>query len=412
MSGVTNTLIFFLGFLTPLPLFFDIEKFQLIVLDFNYGTITTGINSGIPVPVGLFATSFFLAYSTKLSLTIFKKPLILCTLIFLAYAYYRIGLKSVPLIFPIIGFFYISGAFRNFNEIKSFAYGYTLGAASFFACYALSLVFYMPLNIDDTMASGYQLFGYEIYQFYVSVSAVTSLIFSVMLLLITVSKDTRSAVLSSCLYIITIISPIIILSAARKAAFVELCVFAVLLVVRIISDGKQLSLRKLLPLFLLAVVIVYFYFVINTNRDFTIEGAVDQRGDAYQEFLHIIPDLSLIDYFFGNRSEFGGYSNIAVDLFMSLGIVGFVCYVTLLILSLKALKQSTKLITVRAYRDTAVLQTTLQCLFLVSFIVGNTVNLNLTQPYYVVNLVGLLCVAYTVIRKVLTNRTIATDSVI
>ena len=91
-------------------------------------------------------------------------------------------------------------------------------------------------------------------------------------------------------------------------------------------------------------------------------------------------DLNLWQFLFGwEAGSFGGYSNLLLDLFARLGILGVLTTASIMIYAVVNLVK---------YWGIQKFYLPILLAPVVNVIVGNAANLNLTQPYYVTSLIA------------------------
>ena len=169
-----NILLYFIGFLIPIPLFFDLQKFAWVLIEYEMSIVT--VSAGKPVPIALFLLPFLFLLKLKYS-DIINYILVIILLCFFNFNLINkldfvrfISLLIIPL------FFYISYNLSKTNYF-SFSRGYFAGLLSFTSLHAISFFFNFSDSVslvDNLRYGGRNFFGLEIYQFWVSISAVIS----------------------------------------------------------------------------------------------------------------------------------------------------------------------------------------------------------------------------------------------
>ena len=126
------------------------------------------------------------------------------------------------------------------------------------------------------------------------------------------------------------------------------------------------------------------YLNASAARSFGVIYAIEQRQLPYIRFYEEVMSANFFDIIFGFQVGFGGYSNILIDVFARTGVIGVVATILMIVLPGVNLGR-------RLYCSTDVFgKVALLCL-LTNLTIGNLSNLNLTQPFYVINLIMLLC---------------------
>ena len=394
-------LFFILGFLGPIPLFINFQNLSLILVKFNQAIAYRGINGDIPIPIGFIANAIFILLLIKKrnNLSVFIKSILFLISIFIL-VYYKFGFIRVfailsPFIF-LIGFQKIIS--KPDKDLIAYIYGYLLGILSFFSVVLVSflsssLINY--LNIEVLLESDIirninsinlnfarQVFNIEIYQYYISVSAVISLIIGT-LILMKINIEYKNKFINNLLKIIIILSLIISSTTLRKTTILELIILAFLIFInKILNKRVQIWFWQMLTL---SFSYLNFFLITNTRISaINIKQMLQER--PYFKFLKdAFYNKSFSDILFGSTPGFGDYSNIFLELLFRSGLVGLFLYITLLSIILKKIySQFSNKIHLR-----------LIIIFILSnLLIGNLLNLNLTQPYYVCNLFSVLLFSY------------------
>ena len=127
------------------------------------------------------------------------------------------------------------------------------------------------------------------------------------------------------------------------------------------------------------VIFILFYNHIGAQRDdVSVSGSWYQRSGPYIAFALALLEINTIEFLFGYKTGFGGYSNILIDIFTRSGLVGVVAII--MSIALPFIK-----IFMAAWARAGLFDKLLIVMLLNNLVVGNLANLNLTQPYFVIN---------------------------
>ena len=212
-----------LGFISSWPLFFDAKTLSIILIDFTPIVATYQLDA-VPVPIGLLSLSFYillLMIRTKSlfflvrSLSIY---LLILTPILLGFDLDRIPVLITPIIFLII--------LKRLVKIKyipndGFVIGYLIGLLILYFSNILSYLYFSLIGgefLDFRYSK--QIFGFEIWQYFITYSAIASLVCGTCLLYM---KD-NFKILSKFkifLFLIFLFSLISSTLTFRKAALLE-----------------------------------------------------------------------------------------------------------------------------------------------------------------------------------------------
>lgn len=220
-------------------------------------------------------------------------------------------------------------------------------------------------------------FGYEIYAFYVSYSAVVTLFLMLLLSDLMLKKVVPAPLSFVCIFLLLVS----LFGASRKAVFLELFLyFCFLIPITFNILRLTLSLKKLLLSSLVFLGVVAYFVWMQNYRPFSAKTMIDSRGESNSIFLDIVEKIDAWQFLFGFESGFfGGYSNLLLDLFARLGAVGvltvgfLIAYASINLAKHWGIQKS---------------QIAILIPLLVNLAVGNSANLNLTQPYYVTALIS------------------------
>lgn len=372
---------FSIGLIAPWPLYF--EQFSLTpnLVQFNLNSFSLGSdNSLIPlIAYSLLLIFVFLGVNKHLLKFLFcsivLSPLVL--IIFNGIPFARV----CALFFPIVLIFLFGNLIRSeIFKIDSFIAGYITG---FILLYTFNILSFISGTVNTGVldfAFARQVFGFEIYAFYVSYSAVAALNTGFYLLALLSFKRIKKST-KIYFFVLVLLSLSIVILSERRAALVDLYFLFLLIFAAQFKNLLQFKSSYRSILFL----IVSFLFLIppTLNLFSSLFLVFNVRDQAYFEVIALIDKASFGQLLFGFRSGFGGFSNLFLELVVRSGLVGLFAYLSFFAFSVSYFWASIKLITNNrlSFADFVPL---LFCLF--SLLSGNIINLNLSLPYYSFNL--------------------------
>ena len=127
------------------------------------------------------------------------------------------------------------------------------------------------------------------------------------------------------------------------------------------------------------VILISSNYLISSTRTMDFKLIVQERNYLY--YLKTMPIENLSQILFGYKSRFGGFSNLFIELFTSGGIIGVTIYVVIFIILFRNILKL-----VDNNKDMKLLMVFISFNLLIS----NSVNMNLSQPYYVCNLYSII----------------------
>ena len=397
--------LFILGFLTPIPLFINLEDLSLMLIRFNPIIAYLGTDTDIPIPIGFISSIIFIFLILKKTnnLSKFIKTIIIFLFIF-GVTYYKFGTLRVlsilsPFIF-FIGFWKI--LFAPYRYLLSYSYGYLLGLSSFITLNVISFITFSLIDIYSLETSieseiirnvkglnlnfARQIFNLEIYQYYISVTAIVSIALATLIFL-KINNEYKNKYLNHLLTYIIITSFLISSFSLRKTTLIELsCISFLILINKLLNRKVAISFWLLLTLSFTSINI----FLISNTRILNFTEMAASR--PYFRYVKIIfNNASFSDILFGSSpmnviSGIRGFSNIFLELIYTSGLIGLLLYAILLTILLKRIYSK--------FSGKLHLQLIIILIFS-SLLIGNLFNLNLTQPYYVCNLFSILIFSYT-----------------
>lgn len=385
---------YILAFLIPLPLFFDLLSWSFVISPIDDSQIL--VEAGAPVPIGLAALALIIFFSClRLERLRFNKAL---PFTFASLAVFSLilasrvePLKLVALLLPALFLLAFSAALSQPQIFEKLAKGYLAGVL-FQAClHACSIVFYSS-SLETLFMSSRTFFGYEIYQAWVSYSALLSMAAGAAVIYALSLRN-----LPSMLRVLMLTAPIylIVILSARKAALVDLVLIFLIntfLFLRTFSFSDIYMIRKralinVVKLICISLFTFVFVFAVSELRETSLDLALEQRSSSYQIFYEMLLTLNWFQVLTGYESGWGGYSNFFVELIVRSGLIGMLAYLFGLF---NATRRFYLALFVPAGEDARALRgdIRMKCWFafaLGTFIVGNLVNMNIQLPYYTTN---------------------------
>ncbi len=358
---------FLLGFFISWPLYIDVNTLQFIIHS-SKDAIFFGSPSTLPLPIGVF--SFLLLF------LLIKKKYYLKSIIK--------GLPGFVILFVIlfdIGLFaYVFGTIfillnlllreksRIVHNFRGLTSGWLLGGS-------LQVIIFFFYNFNYILGirdDPPNIFDIQIYSFFVSYSAVISLLFSCMLVKILKSSLPQSSFL---------LGPVLFFPAyigMRKAVLLDLLSGVLFSIFSFFSRGGKINLRMIFAFLLLSVILILTYNYIGSLRDVSVSDSWYQRSGPYIKVALTLFEISTFEFLFGFDTGFGGYSNIILDIFVRSGLVGVIAIIISIAIPLVKIFRT-------AWVKAKILDKLLIIMLLSNLVVGNLANLNLTQPYFVIN---------------------------
>jgi hypothetical protein len=382
-----------LAFLIPLPLFFDFGSRSFVIHPVEYDKNLV-LEAGVPLPIGLAALALIILFSFTrvVSLSMNKAvPLTLvCLAIFALIAATRVEpLKLFAVLLPVLLLLVFSVTVSQPRIVEKISKGYLAGV--FFQVYLhVASIFFYGSDLEALITASRTIFGYEIYQAWISYSAVLSVVGGAGIIyalsLNNLSSRLRVLMLTFPVYLIVIL-------AARKAALVDLALIFLInafLMLRAIRFPEIYLFRKKglknALIFIFLSFLVYF-FVVFSPRELSLFIAQEQRSGSYEAFMAALPTLSLFQVLTGYAPGWGGYSNFIVEVIVRSGLIGMVAYISGLTFATMRFHRALFIPTggnAISLRGCIHIKSWF-AFALGSFIIGNLVNMNIQLPYYTVN---------------------------
>lgn len=391
-NNYLNYIFLILGLISPWPLFIDLYKFSIILIEFNPQSYTSKLDA-LPVPIGLFSLSiylFMLMFRTRSLFFLIKSTLIyilILTPILLGFDLLRIPILIFPIIFLVV--------IKRLVEIKyvpndGFSLGFLIGLLLLYLSNIVSFVYFSFLDNDFfNLEYARQIFGFEIWQYYVVYSSISSIVCGCITLYLL-----KNFKILSNFRIFLILLALSSLTAAilplRRAAFLDLFIINLLLFKDFLVNLRFAKIKKsnLLIFGSISAGLVIFTNLILLDRSFQVTA----RVKIASQFLSLIENVDFYTFLFGIQKGFGGYSSLFLELFIRNGFIGFVVYFSVLLYCFFSYFR--KLFKISNIPKSTNLS--LIVFLLSSAFIGNLVNLNFGVPYYVVNFACILVVIYSI----------------
>jgi hypothetical protein len=394
-----NYLYGLLGFVIPLPIFFDILSLKFVVVKVS-NAILTGVGVAIPISIGSFAIiSIFTLIGmlfSNFSQTLSKKGYIslIFIIIFSLYAIQSLTFfRVISLVIPYVAVFIVYFFIKNSKYFYSFIRGYEAGMLSFIILHFVSIMNERYFNAHSFMDIGEtssifitSFYGYNIYQSLVSYSAVLSF-FGIFLLIKIFSKLTG---FKRLLYVTTFFMIYVIIGyGARKAALLDLFILSSIVLYFLLFRafvGYKINKQKMfIMLSTLLTVVMLLLFSMYAERSLSYSSAINARGHAYDSLFSIFYNGNLLEIILGHgNGEWGGYGNFFIEMVMRLGLAGLLLYFSAMFLIFR------ELVIFLKNRSRLYKTHNLSIWFtfvLLSLLSSNVVNLNLQLPYYTFNII-------------------------
>lgn len=393
--------------LIPIPLFFDLVDFKLVLTTDTFPILQA------PLPVGmvffcigligfhilnLFNNSFvYFVGDKRLRYTLFSFSLILFLWL---YFVSDIGfLKIIQIMLPLLGaiFFIYPKDNRLLNVILKFTVGV---AVIYFTLHLISLYLNNGDFLKLTEFDFPYFFGSSIYQSLVSYPGVIFIYFCIAFYL-----SIRNIKTTGFLYTLVCIVLLSLLGfAARRASVFELLIlFFNLLVISgiYIVKYKRISKRILYYVFCFFPFLILFFYALTKfplgqrfNRIYQTGEFDSGRLDIYQKALGDFSN-NLGGLFFGQSGK-SGYHNYFLDMLYNIGILPIFIFFSMI--SLYFIYDFKKILNYFSGINWFSLEVILIAGCFSGFLVQSMVNASITQPYYLINFLVLI-LFYIVKRK-------------
>jgi hypothetical protein len=396
------------GFLSIIPIFINIESFKLVLIPFN-PSIYTSSAGGAPVNIGFIAITFTIFYSIlrNYDYNLFKslKYYIIFGLFYLFYNVLFLGLfRGLSLsIFYIytIAIYYI--LIREI-DISGFKHGFLTGIFIISASRLLHHGFHGYFDGWHTLARNF--FGIELYQYWISYPAVMSLIIMLLpIVFLRGIKDFKSGIL---ILIILVSCTNELFMASKRAPLVDIALIniTVIILVSLLYYYKKEITSSSLLIILFSFILIIGLIHLNRYTPLLDKKSYEHRALTYEMAIEKINNNSnkvevsnssgsnevlvsknvvnfIRNIFNINTMKWGGYSNLFLQYYINLGLIGLIFYLLSLLLSFylifKIIFKGCKFnIREKKFEYKFLVFSSL----LISYIVGNTLNMNQQLPFY------------------------------
>ena len=376
-----------LGFLTPFPIYINANDFSLFLFEFDFNQVKVVIEEGTAIPIGVFSLLVYifgvlvrtgsLGYIIRYGFFVFSFLFIVLQ----GFDLYRIPILIAPILFLL---FLRKTIISKYFPKDGFALGYLIGLLAVYSSNIFSYLFFISINPPHLTYSR-QVFGLEIWQYYVTYSAVASCAFGTFALFLFLNYKSMKKIKGFFIFTLFFIF-LAALLPLRKAFFLDIIIVFGLMFGSSFKELINLKIKKH-KFIILSVVALLSIFVVSW-------GLYERKGIYANSRIGLIwaaLDLVEIDPFkilFGFQSGFGGYSNLVLELIIRAGLVGFLSYIgSVFYFFKKYLNSLTNINGIDKFKNHIVLMFILFNLFL-----GNLVNLNFGTPYFVLNFASILIV--------------------
>lgn len=382
----------FLSFLIPFPLFIDLASGAFVIHSVDYDVMLTEV--GVPIPIGLAAMALIILFSflrvVRLRLNKDVALTIACLTIFSFIASNQVdALKLLAVQLPIVLLLFFSATVSQPRIVEKIFKGYLVGVLFQIWLHASSIILY-SLDVQSLFSLSRSFFGYEIYQAWISYSAVLSAAGAAAVIYALSLTN-----LSSRPLIFMLVIPIyfIVILASRKAAMVDLAIVFLINVFFMLRSFGSLK-KYMISKQLITNVLIFFMlsfaalmFESFSPREISYDDAMEQRSGAYEIFVAELSNLNWFQIMTGYAPGWGGYSNFFVELMARSGLLGMLPFLLSLVIATRYVFLS---LFVQGIGGVGVqrFDIYIKCWFafaLGSFLVGNLFNMNVQLPYYTVN---------------------------
>lgn len=393
-NKLINTLFYILGFLTFVPIFINLIDLSFIFIKYGRYISHAGFVNDAPIPIGWFSITLFLvliSYRRFKSIKYYLFSFLILILFNIIFYRYELIIR-LSILYPFLGFIWVNYAIKNHKEeIKIFCKGLVhsiCGILSFNLLYFIASNIsnkYRSIDTQESIINNFlgidfnlarQIFNFEIYQYYISIAAIVSLISGIYLFFIINTKKPNKYNL-----IIYTLSSIISIITLRKIVFVEnifLTIFGFIYIIK-----KQTLLKNLNKIFIQLFITSINLIILMNTRISPLNETLAERN--YIKFISTLGDKSLIELLFGFKSYIGGYSNLFIEVLTASGFIGLIIFIFLLVRLNQSIIRSTRKANQYINRNSFI-----YFIIYMNFLLGNSVNLNLALPYYSCNFLGLL----------------------
>ena len=393
LQNIKNIFLYLVGFLTPFPIYWSTKLQEVYLFDFDVAIVSIDKTVlGNMVPIGFFTFAIFWTIQTYKVILVngkFLKSILLILLVYIALGSITIAYKVI--LSSTIVFLYLFNDIVNYNILTSYVKAYLTG---FIVVLVLNFVSFFLVTPDITNIDYMRnILGFEIYSYHVTYSAVCSLMFgfSFCYLAHHLKSSLKVDKYTIIMVMLLLLSFWVLIGTARKAAVLDVIFLTTTLLLIFSSQvitRLRLTVGSLIIFPSLVGAILYTQAVLD-KREVTQQQILEQRAEAYIVVIRQFSQNNLQEFLFGFDKGFGGYSNIVLDIVARAGVIGISVYLTLLIYMLQRLVKKIKSGSVNK-KNKKLFLSHFSLFFAFTLIVGNTANLNISNPYYLINMISVL----------------------
>lgn len=285
--------------------------------------------------------------------------------------------RVLALLIPLNFLFLVSYLIKKKSySLDYLSIGYGFGILITYFLNIISALSYFPYNGN--------ILGYEIYSFYVSYSAISSMICGTILLTIFCVKKLEKKVFIT-LSVLFSLSFLVLLLPQRRAAFIDILVslFFIFIYITLNLYNKKINFFSILfiPVSILLVSISI------DNIYSPLSNIADGRIISYLKAFSFLKTNNFYGFLFGYKEGFADYSNLFLELFVRTGIIGSFIYI---ISTYIIIKYFLKVLENDLNYEMKLVHKIPLFFILSSFLIGNIANINISLPYYSINLTMIL----------------------
>ena len=373
MIKIYNLFNFILGSLIALPLYFKFFSLTPELINISLYLFIPGEKL---IPIAFYCIAIFIFISSIRLNIEFITPFLLVNFLL------AILLSNIPfnrfiaLIIPLNLIYYLSTLIRKkYAPLHYLCKGYLIGVFLIYLFNIISAIIFYPYMGN--------IFGFEIYGFYVAYPSVGSMVCGSSFLSLLCLKNKLNNI-SILLTLLTLSSFIIIIFPQRRMALVDLTLIMLCTIIYISINffRKKLNIVSLtfIPLTILLISICL------SNIYSPISTIADGRLISYIRVFEFLKTDNIYGFFFGYKEGFADYSNLFLELFVRSGIVGFLAYFISFFLVINFYFKTLQI-------DISKLDISIKIpllFIMLSLLFGNIANINLSLPYFSINFVMIL----------------------
>ena len=388
-----NRLYYFLGVIIPIPLFFDLSSLSFVVQRLAFvGLDNYAIGFGAPVPIGILTfalvapLSVFYIKGKIHAISVEALTLVFLLMFFIVLSVLNIGMiKTLMLLFPFWCMYFVIALTKNIRAYEKIYSGYIASFLFFVLLHFFSVLYYNFNGEREGFFLFNSIFSILIYQASISYSAVLSYA-AVTLTIFATYKSNYSQRIP--IYFFVFIILFLLSLGARKAVLLDIGILFLLLLsfdfIRVVRTSKIKKTHVVILFLFPILVFVLLSFTDFSNRVISWEAVVAQRGGAYNNFFSLMANSDLTQVLLGHGGDWGGFSNIYVEMIYRLGVVSFLLYFIAFFISLVIVRKKIKYL---FNFDKSDYYFSIWFWFTVLTIaLSNMFNMNLQLPYYSINL--------------------------